>query len=82
VSEPSLLAEIAAHKTPQRGPQCTVALALTVLPEADRSDLMVALAGPYSNKAIAVALRSRDMAISHITVGRHRRGDCLCAPTS
>jgi hypothetical protein len=74
----SLLDEIAGQPIGHSGPVCTIARLLKTLAPADAADLETALAGSYHDKAIANALRARDIMVGHSTIGRHRRHNCLC----
>jgi hypothetical protein len=65
------------------GPKCGVYTLRTVLSDADRKDLDVALTDiMISNKAIMMALNARGFSIGLQSVSRHRRGDCSCGRTS
>jgi len=74
----SLLDGIASRPAAQRGSKCGVALAIASLDEFDRSDLLAALAGPYSPKAICEGLAKHGVAVRPYTIARHRRHDCRC----
>jgi hypothetical protein len=75
----SLLAEIMSQPSRRKGSRCTISVILTQLDAKDADELVIALADPFiPNVAISRVLRKRDQVIAPQTVGRHRRGDCLC----
>jgi hypothetical protein len=75
----SLLAEIKAQAPSRKGSLCTISVILSRLDPADRADLTDALVDPHiPNAAIARVLKNRDHPIAAQSIGRHRRGDCLC----
>lgn len=63
----------------RKGPRCGVAIALDQLSDADRRDLLAALAAPHINAPQIVKwARKRDVGLSNYVVGNHRRGACSC----
>lgn len=86
-TEPDL-SEFEKHLPPSRQAQpCVVGRALTVLPEAERTQLAAALARSLatperraiSAPAISAWLRDRQVEASASTVRTHRRKECGCA---
>jgi hypothetical protein len=78
---PSLLAAIEAATPSGNGALCSVADLLDHLDEADRTDLLTALARPtkqLQSTVIARVLKARSLPISPSAIQRHRRGGCTC----
>ena len=74
-----LLADIQAE-APTGPTQCSVAILLESLPEADARDLVAALADPgIPHTAITRALNKRGHNMHDKRVAAHRRGECACA---
>ena len=76
----NLTAVIAGISARRRGPQCTVAMILEKLAPADQKELATVLADhAISSQIIAQGiLEAYAIKVSQATIGRHRRGDCLC----
>ena len=61
----------------KKGPVCSVCIAISVMDEEDRADLMLALDDPvYTSMGISRALRAEGYDVSGQTLQRHRRRDC------
>lgn len=66
---------------PVRGPECSISILMGKLDAKEQAALIAALQNPAKpNTFIARVLRDEGYNISATTVGRHRRGDCACAP--
>lgn len=77
----SLLDSIKAENYSGPSPGCTIGQLLESMPEADRKDLVVALADPtIQHTAIVRALKNRDYPVKPSAVPRHRKGECSCGP--
>lgn len=76
----NLAAVIAGINARRRGPQCTVSVILNKLATPDREELATVLADhAVSSQIIAQGvLAAFSLKVSQHTIGRHRRGDCLC----
>lgn len=62
-----------------KGPTCTIATALDILPPEQAANLQKALDNPNARGIdIADALTAFDMNVAAHTVQRHRRGRCRC----
>lgn len=70
--------------TVSRGPQCTVCMALTTLPEVDAAQLTTWLADPAVPFSI-IARTTRDDAdtpsLNQSAIARHARGQCAAGVT-
>jgi len=76
----NLAAAIAGISARRRGPQCTVSVILDKLATTDQKELANVLADhAISSQIISQGiLAAFSVKISQHTIGRHRRGDCLC----
>jgi len=76
----NLAAAIAGISARRRGPQCTVSVILDKLATTDQKELATVLADhAISSQIISQGiLAAFSVKISQHTIGRHRRGDCLC----
>ena len=76
----NLAAAIAGISARRRGPQCTVSVILDKLTPTDQKELTNVLADhAISSQIISQGiLAAFSVKISQHTIGRHRRGDCLC----
>ena len=76
----NLTAAIAGISARRRGPQCTVSVILDKLAKPDREELAAVLADHAVSSQIVAqgVLAAFSLKISQHTIGRHRRGDCLC----
>lgn len=78
----SLMDEIQANRK-RTGTECSVSVVAADLAPSDRADLHAALADPsVSVAAISRALKGRGVRLGVNSLGRHRRRDCHCEPTS
>lgn len=68
-----------AEEAKARTPRCKVGRYLDSLTGDDYAWLSEALAGHTNARSIAVTLTRAGMPISDTTVGRHKRGYCMCA---
>jgi hypothetical protein len=76
----NLAEAIAGISARRRGPQCTVSVILEKLAPPDRKDLATVLEDHSVSSQIVSQgiLAAFELKVSQHTIGRHRRGDCLC----
>lgn len=76
----NLAVAIAGISARRRGPQCTVSVILDKLATPDREELATVLADDSVSSQIVSQgiLAAFSLKVSQHTIGRHRRGDCLC----
>lgn len=67
-----------AEETGARTARCKVGRILDSLTGDDHAWLSEALAGNTNSRATAITLTRAGMPISDTTVGRHKRGYCMC----
>lgn len=72
----SLREQLAAHKSTQRGPRCSICKLLPMLSEDDRMVLEEAMASNMASAQIQRAILAEGHNIGRGSVARHRRGDC------
>lgn len=75
----NLFDHIVAVNNTKKGPSCTMQMVMAALSPDDLDGLNRALANPdIRGTAIRKALADRGLKVSDTTLGRHRRGECLC----
>lgn len=78
-AKPNLFDDILAVNDTKKGPTCTMQSVIASLGADDLAGLERALSNPdIRNSAIRKALAARGLKVGDTTIGRHRRGECLC----
>jgi hypothetical protein len=64
---------------PPKGPNCTIGIILTALPESEAATLRAAMGNPHAPSThIARALEAMGHPVKPFNIQRHRRGECRC----